>query len=140
MLGHHTAQLEHHTSLGRAHGCREGDQEREHGHSQEGQVRDEGPDRGQHGLEGDIEPLRRRIGDAGADGPGRALILGGGGTARAAAYAARRLGLGRVYFNRTPSKAAELAEEFGGTVASSLDDDADAEGSLGPYWRGARAA
>jgi len=56
---------------------------------------------------------------------GVALILGGGGTARAAAYAASRLNLDRVYYNRTPSKARELAARFGGTVVRSLDDSND---------------
>jgi len=55
-----------------------------------------------------------------------ALILGGGGTARAAAYAATQLGLDKIYYNRTPSKAQELAERFGGTVVSSLEQ-ADVE-------------
>merc|ERR1719296_720639 len=71
---------------------------------------------------GIYNPLKRRLGDDG-DGVGDgthkkyALILGGGGTARAAAYAARQLGLERIYFNRTPEKAADLATEFGGAVA-----------------------
>ncbi len=51
-----------------------------------------------------------------------ALILGGGGTARAAAYAASKLGLERIYFNRTSEKAMDLATEFGGIVATSLDN------------------
>jgi len=50
-----------------------------------------------------------------------ALILGGGGTARAAAYAATQLGLDKIYYNRTPSKARDLAERFGGTVAPTLE-------------------
>lgn len=44
------------------------------------------------------------------------------GTARAAAYVAKKLGLKRIYFNRTPSKAKELADTFGGTVVESLDN------------------
>lgn len=58
------------------------------------------------------------------------MILGGGGTARAAAYAATKLGLEKIYFNRTPSKVEELASEFGGTVAKSLDNDKDNKESL----------
>jgi pentafunctional AROM polypeptide len=50
-----------------------------------------------------------------------ALILGGGGTARAAAYAATKLGLEKIYYNRTPSKVQELAEQFGGKVVTSLE-------------------
>eukprot|EP00559_Dactyliosolen_fragilissimus_P002925 CAMPEP_0184860220 /NCGR_PEP_ID=MMETSP0580-20130426/5157_1 /TAXON_ID=1118495 /ORGANISM="Dactyliosolen fragilissimus" /LENGTH=1088 /DNA_ID=CAMNT_0027357255 /DNA_START=547 /DNA_END=3816 /DNA_ORIENTATION=- len=56
-----------------------------------------------------------------SDVVGVALILGGGGTARAAAYAANKLGLKPVYYNRTPSKAVELVARFGGRVAGSLD-------------------
>ena len=59
------------------------------------------------------------------------MILGGGGTARAAAYAATKLGLERIYFNRTREKAKELAKEFGGVVASNLDNDAEDKDSLG---------
>jgi len=71
---------------------------------------------------GIYNPLKRRLGkddDSVGDGTHKkyALILGGGGTARAAAYAARQLGLERIYFNRTPEKAADLATEFGGAVA-----------------------
>ncbi|CAB9528666.1 Pentafunctional AROM polypeptide [Seminavis robusta] len=69
---------------------------------------------------GIFNPLERQIG---VSSGGWALILGGGGTARAAAYAATKLGLNRVYYNRTPSKAADLAESFGGTVISSLDEE-----------------
>ena len=89
---------------------------------------------------GIYSPLQRRLGDdAGAatannkkdDSTSYALILGGGGTARAAAYAATKLGLERIYFNRTTEKAKELAKEFGGVVASNLDDDAKDKDSLG---------
>ena len=50
-----------------------------------------------------------------------ALILGAGGTARAAAYVADKLGLQKIYYNRTPDKAAELREAFGGTVITNLN-------------------
>ena len=76
---------------------------------------------------GIFNPLGRRLGQVQKNDC--ALILGAGGTARAAAYAAEKLGLDRVYYNRTPAKAEELAETFGGTVVSSLDDEG--EGSLG---------
>jgi len=80
---------------------------------------------------GIYNPLRRRIGDDIKSGS-YALILGGGGTARAAAYAAAKLGLDRIYYNRTPEKANDLATEFGGVVASSLDKtDSDTKYSLG---------
>jgi shikimate 5-dehydrogenase len=41
------------------------------------------------------------------------------------------LGLERVYFNRTPEKAENLAREFGGTVAHSLENDSENAESLG---------
>ena len=84
---------------------------------------------------GIYNPLSRRVGTEAGAGE-TALILGGGGTARAAAYAAARLGLDRVYFNRTPSKAKDLADEFGGTVAASLG--ADGEASFGSILEGSK--
>jgi len=83
---------------------------------------------------GIFNPLNRQLGSASSsasDKVGVALILGGGGTARAAAYAATQLGLEKVYFNRTPSKAQDLAVAFGGTVAMNLDGEgADSLGSI----------
>ena len=78
---------------------------------------------------GIFNPLERRLGQV--KYKDCTLILGAGGTARAAAYAAEKLGLDRVYYNRTPAKAAELAETFGGTVVMSLDGKG--EGSLGAF-------
>ena len=76
---------------------------------------------------GIYNPLERKLGGAldaeDESNNGICLILGGGGTARAAAYAASKLGLKRVYYNRTPSKAEELADTFGGTVISSLEQE-----------------
>jgi pentafunctional AROM polypeptide len=74
---------------------------------------------------GILNPIQRKLGSPSQSSTqkGVALILGGGGTARAAAYAASQLGLDRIYYNRTPSKAQELADTFGGSVASSLDED-----------------
>lgn len=66
---------------------------------------------------GIYNPLRRR----GVNGPGRCLILGAGGTARAAAYVAQMLGLETLYWNRTPSKAKILAESFGGSVVEDIE-------------------
>jgi shikimate-5-dehydrogenase/3-dehydroquinate dehydratase type I len=51
-----------------------------------------------------------------------ALILGSGGTARAAAFAAGQLGLDLIFYNRTPSKAVELANYFSGSVVTSLGE------------------
>lgn len=78
---------------------------------------------------GIYNPLKRRLGDITINST--ALILGGGGTARAAAFAATKLGLEKIYYNRTPSKAQELANEFGGDVAKSLSSDQDETESLG---------
>ena len=81
---------------------------------------------------GIFNPLNRKLNSskAGDEKVGVALILGGGGTARAAAYAATQLGLDKIYYNRTPSKAQDLAENFGGDVALTLDNNDD-EHSLG---------
>jgi pentafunctional AROM polypeptide len=70
---------------------------------------------------GIFNPLQRKIALQEGNSNAYALILGGGGTARAAAYAASKLGLKRIYYNRTPAKAKDLADSFGGTVVSSLD-------------------
>jgi pentafunctional AROM polypeptide len=89
---------------------------------------------------GIFNPLKRRLDASGtisSDVRGTALILGGGGTARAAAYAAKQLGLDILYYNRTPSKAKELATAFGGEVLTSLLAD-DIEGLGGALSRGGR--
>jgi len=70
---------------------------------------------------GIFKPLKRLLGSTVKQGD-VALILGAGGTARAAAYVAQKLGLERVYYNRTPEKAHELAKAFGGNVLDSLDE------------------
>ena len=101
---------------------------------------EEGEDNGDRILVGDntdwkgiYNPLSRKLGKSTSQGEKTevALILGGGGTARAAAYAATQLGLERIYYNRTPSKAKDLAGMFGGTVVNTLDEiDGDGESSL----------
>lgn len=54
-----------------------------------------------------------------ADGAG-GLVLGAGGTARAALYALRAMGVTPLYaWNRTAAKAAALATEFGAEVCAS---------------------
>jgi len=51
------------------------------------------------------------------------LIIGAGGTSRAACYALKKLGIQRlIIYNRTPEKAAKLAQEFGGEVCPNLDN------------------
>ncbi len=78
---------------------------------------------------GIFNPLERKIGvrEETEDSLDYALILGGGGTARAAAYAASKLGLKRIYYNRTPEKAQDLADTFGGALVTSLDETCDSE-------------
>lgn len=49
------------------------------------------------------------------------IVVGAGGTARAACYCASVLGLELFVYNRTQAKAHELASEFGGRVLASLD-------------------
>jgi pentafunctional AROM polypeptide len=71
---------------------------------------------------GIFNPLNRLLGNTVNPTIDYALIVGAGGTARAAAYVAKKLGLKIVYYNRTPSKAEELAKRFGGEVVSHLDD------------------
>jgi shikimate-5-dehydrogenase/3-dehydroquinate dehydratase type I len=68
-------------------------------------------------------PLNRLLGSTVDSERDYALILGAGGTARAAAYVAKKLGLRPIYYNRTPSKARELADEFGGSIVDSLDEE-----------------
>jgi len=103
-------------------------------------VYDDMNDNGKRTLYGDntdwigiYSALHRKLGAAGdtADDTegGYALILGGGGTARAAAYAAKQLGLNRLFYNRTPSKARDLADQFGGDVLQNLSQSE--EGGLG---------
>jgi len=81
---------------------------------------------------GIFNPLDRLLGGSVNSSTDYALILGAGGTARAAAYVAKKLGLKRIYYNRTPAKAQELAETFGGTVISNLHQTSeDGKQSLG---------
>lgn len=54
--------------------------------------------------------------------PRVALVVGAGGTARSACYAAKQLGCRVLVHNRTPAKAAALATRFGGTTVASLDE------------------
>lgn len=85
---------------------------------------------------GIFNPLKRLLGFIDEESSDFALILGAGGTARAAAYVAGRLGLKKIYFNRTPSKAADLVESFGGVVLSNLGrEEADDGQSLGDILR-----
>eukprot|EP01043_Picozoa_sp_COSAG02_P026028 COSAG02_NODE_1485_length_12370_cov_6.022144_12_plen_315_part_00 len=61
---------------------------------------------------------RSRRADGGREKMGIALVVGAGGTARAAAFAARELGLGVFVWNRSHHKAAKLAADFKGAHVS----------------------
>ena len=74
---------------------------------------------------GIYNPLNRILGGGVKKDADLCLILGAGGTARAAAFVANKLGLQIIYYNRTPEKAAELVSAFGGSSALSLDADGD---------------
>lgn len=71
-------------------------------------------------------PVARRLRERAASGTaassGHALVVGAGGTARAACYALQSLGLKVSVHNRTPANAAEVAEHFGAATADSLED------------------
>ena len=60
--------------------------------------------------------LQRRRSRQDSSKTGIALVVGAGGTARAAAFAARELGLGVFILNRDPQKAAKVAADFKGTA------------------------
>jgi shikimate dehydrogenase len=51
----------------------------------------------------------------------RALVLGAGGSARAVVWALRRSGAQVAIWNRTPARAAELAQAFGARVATAAE-------------------
>jgi shikimate 5-dehydrogenase len=53
----------------------------------------------------------------------KCLIVGAGGAALAAAFAAQSLGYELVFYNRTPEKAEAVRDKFGGTVLRSLTYD-----------------
>lgn len=88
------------------------------------------PETGARRLRGDntdwlgiLRPVKARLEASGwEEGRGGvALVVGAGGAAMGALFAMQRLGLEVVVYNRTPSKAEELAERFGGAAVSALD-------------------
>mmetsp|Transcript_22927 Transcript_22927/g.38374 ORF Transcript_22927/g.38374 Transcript_22927/m.38374 type:complete len:689 (+) Transcript_22927:68-2134(+) len=58
------------------------------------------------------------------------LVVGAGGTARAACYAVRDMGLDLVIANRSPDKARVLAEKFGGTCVDINNLDGSLQSDL----------
>jgi shikimate dehydrogenase len=62
----------------------------------------------------------------GAPAPRSALVLGAGGSARAAAYALRHAGAGVAVWNRTPERARRLAADLGVTAVTGGAPPADA--------------
>ncbi|GAB5033332.1 3-phosphoshikimate 1-carboxyvinyltransferase [Nannochloropsis oceanica] len=86
---------------------------------------------------GIVKPIVQRLRETGrgvTDAEGRprvALVVGGGGTALAAAYGMTSLGLRLLVFNRTPSKAQDVAARFGGTVVHALTPESILEATGG---------
>lgn len=88
------------------------------------------PETGARRLRGDntdwlgiLRPVKARL-EASGWGQGQggvALVVGAGGAAMGALFAMQRLGLEVVVYNRTPSKAEDLASRFGGAAVSELD-------------------
>eukprot|EP01041_Mallomonas_annulata_P008487 gene8487-17494_t len=67
-------------------------------------------------------PVLRQLTSRGLPFEGQVgLVIGAGGTAMAACYAVRDLGLDLVVYNRSPEKAQVLAERFGGRAVASLE-------------------
>lgn len=88
------------------------------------------PETGARRLRGDntdwlgiLRPVKARLEASGWEQGkgGVALVVGAGGAAMGAAFAMQQLGLEVVVYNRTPSKAEELAGRFGGAAVSALD-------------------
>lgn len=72
---------------------------------------------------GILRPVKARMEASGWEpqAGGIALVVGAGGAAMGALFAMQQLGLQVVVYNRTPAKAADLAERFGGAAVSALD-------------------
>ncbi len=62
--------------------------------------------------------------DALEDAPATALVLGAGGAGRGAVWALREAGTQVTVWNRTPERAAQLADELGANVAEAVDPGA----------------
>jgi pentafunctional AROM polypeptide len=73
---------------------------------------------------------------AGGESPSYGLVMGAGGTARAACYALRDLGLHVLVYNRSPDKGRQLAQQFGGSYVT-IEELSDPAGGLhGDGWAG----
>ncbi|KAJ9467273.1 Pentafunctional AROM polypeptide [Diplonema papillatum] len=69
----------------------------------------------------DWQAMRVVIKKHAATAPTVGLCIGAGGSARAACFALKAVGVKKLYIcNRTPAKAEELAAEFGGTVVADV--------------------
>ena len=65
--------------------------------------------------------LSRLVERAGVPSGGRALVIGGGGTALAAAYCIKQAGMRLLVWNRTSSKAQAIADKFEGQAVDELE-------------------
>ncbi|OQR97948.1 pentafunctional AROM polypeptide [Thraustotheca clavata] len=68
---------------------------------------------------GIYRPIQRRLGTS--DRPRNGLVIGAGGTSMSACYGMQQLGLKVYVYNRTLSKAQEVAARFNATALSSFD-------------------
>ena len=63
-------------------------------------------------------PIGRLLGESRVGAKG--LVVGAGGTAKAACYALKALGLAPIVYNRSPEKGSDLAEKVGGRFVQDL--------------------
>ena len=82
-----------------------------------------------HPVKAALQRRRSRQRPVDREKMGIVLVVGAGGTARAAAFAARELGLGVFFWNRSRDKAAKLAAIFNG---AHIPCDAEYFASLDP--------
>eukprot|EP01135_Chromosphaera_perkinsii_P007194 Nk52_evm2s745 gene=Nk52_evmTU2s745 len=72
---------------------------------------------------GIVNPIEELVKQVGYSKPRRGLVVGAGGTARAACYALQKLGVTYVLiYNRTYEKAVSLAREFSGEAVKDLNE------------------
>jgi len=75
---------------------------------------------------GILRPISRKLSRRGIpwrESSGLGIVIGAGGTARAACYAVQQLGLKLVVVNRSPDKGLEIAQKFGGVFVKDLSTE-----------------